>query len=192
LITAHNYSKLNKITRELPNPLRLIAVPTVIIATRRTMMKVTYTALAAGSNARGDKVCIVTGSDGSTMTLTLRNDGAVCDERNLPMGTRLAEDYKHLRQIMQASHAPAAPGYTAKTVTVERKGFMGLIGLIGLIGLPLAAKTMHQVIRPDGEVLRNCHTAELAAKVAHELNEFEASPPPLGDLQAEFVRIAGQ
>jgi hypothetical protein len=149
-------------------------------------MKVTYTALAAGSNARGDKVCIVTGSDGSTMTLTLRKDGAVCDERNLPMGTRLAEDYMHLRQIMQAAHAPAAPGYTAKTATVERKGFMGLMGL------PLAAKTMHQVIRPDGEVLRNCPTAELAAKVAHELNEFEASPPPLGDLQAEFIRIAGQ
>jgi hypothetical protein len=33
------------------------------------MMKVTYTALAAGSNVRGDKVCIVTGSDGNTMTL---------------------------------------------------------------------------------------------------------------------------
>jgi hypothetical protein len=161
----------------------LIVVPTFIIATKRMMMKVTYTAVAAGSNARGDKVCIVTGSDGSTMTLNLRKDGAVCDESNLPMGTRLAEDYMHLRQIMQAAHAPAAPGYTAKTVTVERKGLMGL---------PLAAKTRHQVIRPDGEVLRNCPTAELGAKVAHELNKFEASPPALGDLQAEFTRIAGQ
>jgi hypothetical protein len=147
------------------------------------MMKVTYTALAAGSNARGDKVCIVTGSDGNTITLNLRKDGAVCDDSNLPIGTRLAEDYMHLRQIMQAAHAPAAPGYTARTVTVERKSLMGL---------PLAAKTMHQVICADGEVLRNCPTAELAAKVAHELNEFEASTPTLDDLQAEFIRIAGQ
>jgi hypothetical protein len=99
------------------------------------------------------------------------------------MGSRLAEDYMHLRQIMQVAHAPVTRGYAARTVTVERKGLMGL---------PLAAKTMHQVIRADGEVLRNCPTAELAAKVAHELNEFETSPPTFGDLQAEFIRIAGQ
>jgi hypothetical protein len=68
--------------------------------------------------------------------------------------------------------------YTAKTVTVERHGPSGLL--------------VHQVIRANGEVLCSCPTAELAEKVACELNEFEASSLKLGDPGAEFIRTAGQ
>jgi hypothetical protein len=68
--------------------------------------------------------------------------------------------------------------YTAKTTTVNRQGLSGLV--------------LHQVIRANGEVLCSCPTAELAEKVACELNEFEANTPKLGDLDAEFIRTASQ
>ena len=67
------------------------------------MDQLTYTAVATGTNARGDKVCQVTDSDGNSMTLNLRKDGAVCDDNNYPIGTNGDEDYVALRKLMQAA-----------------------------------------------------------------------------------------
>ena len=67
------------------------------------MNELTYTAVATGINARGDKVCTVTDSDGNSMTLNLRKDGAVCDDSNCPIGTNCDGDYVALRNLMQAA-----------------------------------------------------------------------------------------
>lgn len=67
------------------------------------MDQLTYAAVATGINARGDKVCTVTDSDGNSMTLNLRKDGAVCDNNNSPIGTNFDSDYVALRDLMQAA-----------------------------------------------------------------------------------------
>ena len=67
------------------------------------MDQLTYTAVATGTNARGDKVCQVTDSDGNSMTLNLCKDGAVCDDRNCPIGINGDDDYKAIRKMMQAA-----------------------------------------------------------------------------------------
>lgn len=67
------------------------------------MDNITYTVIATGTNARGDKVCTVTDSDGNTMSLNLRKDGAVCDDSNRPIGTNGDEDYVNIRNLMQAA-----------------------------------------------------------------------------------------
>lgn len=67
------------------------------------MDQLTYTAVATGTNARGDKVCLVTDSDGNSMTLNLRKDGAVCDDSNCPIGTNGDDDYIAIRKLMQAA-----------------------------------------------------------------------------------------
>lgn len=129
----------------------------------------------------------LTDEDGNEAVGAVMNDGVIHgDFFTGSMGPVIG--YQDCAETCKAALAlfatPAAPvGYTAKTVTIEHKGIMGR---------PLAAKTKHQVICADGEVLRNCSSIEQAQKIAAELNEFEASPPKFGDLEAEFLTIAGQ
>ena len=130
----------------------------------------------------------LTDEDGNEAIGAVMNDGVIHGDF-LGGGMAPAIGYSDCAETCKAALAlfsgqtTVAPGYTAKTVTTERKGIMGR---------PLAAKTQHQVIRADGEVLRNCPTPELAEKVARELNAFEAAPPKFGNLEAEFIRIAEQ